>query len=625
MTLKAKKNKLKRLGLNKMEMDHTERAYREAVAKLKFLLSESYSQPPEVIYSHTHHHHHVSPLSRSPRSRFDTSTLSIAPGPIVKHPSDSSLATVQAPPHEFVSYIQRQEDYIQQLEKEKSFFQEEMSTLMNKVKEVLVENENLRRDKKLQVNVSSSEDSGSEETVEEKPRKKRSQSQERPHSRLASSNIVLESKISELEAQLMQTKIDLQKAQEEVSSCKMRPFDSEPRSLPLILDDSSGAEANLKDQINLLQREKDELHEALIKLQLVVSHLEKTSMVQKVKSLDVVDQAQFEKNQAELEVRRLMAELERAHEKQREAMQEQNRLRQDAERRYNIQLEKLTSDLQEQWDHTGKLSLELDRQHRLENELRRELNQKISFIDELKKELTAKTCNLQSEALSASAEKESLERELASAKLSTERNDRANKQEIQRLQAEVTSLRQRLDRADVDLLHSRKETIRLKEQIASLEKELNLTKLESVDRPSALDGKREDLSAMIKSMDAKHLQNIADLESMIETQTELMDKLKDECQNLTLKLDETSSRHKEEVINFNEFNDGLMSRLNHVWSNCHELRRLCEVHGIYSFSQMSKWSESMPSKTTHWTINETISDSFAYTSLDDSCVNYGLL
>lgn len=52
-----------------------------------------------------------------------------------------------------------------------------MSTLMNKVKEVLVENENLRRDKKLQVNVSSSEDSGSEETVEEKPRKKRSQSQ----------------------------------------------------------------------------------------------------------------------------------------------------------------------------------------------------------------------------------------------------------------------------------------------------------------------------------------------------------------------------------------------------------------------------------------------------------------
>nr|XP_018916892.1 PREDICTED: serologically defined colon cancer antigen 8 homolog isoform X6 [Bemisia tabaci] len=561
MTLKAKKNKLKRLGLNKMEMDHTERAYREAVAKLKFLLSESYSQPPEVIYSHTHHHHHVSPLSRSPRSRFDTSTLSIAPGPIVKHPSDSSLATVQAPPHEFVSYIQRQEDYIQQLEKEKSFFQEEMSTLMNKVKEVLVENENLRRDKKLQVNVSSSEDSGSEETVEEKPRKKRSQSQERPHSRLASSNIVLESKISELEAQLMQTKIDLQKAQEEVSSCKMRPFDSEPRSLPLILDDSSGAEANLKDQINLLQREKDELHEALIKLQLVVSHLEKTSMVQKVKSLDVVDQAQFEKNQAELEVRRLMAELERAHEKQREAMQEQNRLRQDAERRYNIQLEKLTSDLQEQWDHTGKLSLELDRQHRLENELRRELNQKISFIDELKKELTAKTCNLQSEALSASAEKESLERELASAKLSTERNDRANKQEIQRLQAEVTSLRQRLDRADVDLLHSRKETIRLKEQIASLEKELNLTKLESVDRPSALDGKREDLSAMIKSMDAKHLQNIADLESMIETQTELMDKLKDECQNLTLKLDETSSRHKEEIAGLQNHIDYINSKL----------------------------------------------------------------
>lgn len=53
-----------------------------------------------------------------------------------------------------------------------------------------------------------------------------------------------------------------------------------------------------------------------------------------------------------------------------------------------------------------------------------------------------------------------------------ERNDRQNKQEVARLQVEMQSLRQRLDRADADLIHSRRENVRLTEQIASLEKEV---------------------------------------------------------------------------------------------------------------------------------------------------------
>lgn len=53
-----------------------------------------------------------------------------------------------------------------------------------------------------------------------------------------------------------------------------------------------------------------------------------------------------------------------------------------------------------------------------------------------------------------------------------ERNDRQNKQEVARLHVEMQSLRQRLDRADADLIHSRRENVRLNDEIASLEKQV---------------------------------------------------------------------------------------------------------------------------------------------------------
>lgn len=55
-----------------------------------------------------------------------------------------------------------------------------------------------------------------------------------------------------------------------------------------------------------------------------------------------------------------------------------------------------------------------------------------------------------------------------------ERIERQGKTEISRLNAENSSLRQRIDRADADLLHSRRENLRLCDQISNLEKEVSL-------------------------------------------------------------------------------------------------------------------------------------------------------
>ncbi|KAG8263183.1 centrosome cycle [Homalodisca vitripennis] len=331
---------------------------------------------------------------------------------------------------------------------------------------------------------------------------------------------MFESRISELEAQLTQTKMELKKAVEEAESLRKRVAEQGlPSQVSSVLPHASDSE--LYRQIDALQREREELNDMINKLHASIAQLreKEANVSQKLKrSLDAVDQAHFEKNQSEMEVRRLKNELERMNEKQRESMGEQSRRLAEVERRYAAQTEQLSADLSAQWENATKLGMDLEKQRRTETELRRELMQRNTTLEELKKELNTKTtcrvrvatvCQgaLQSELLASTGEREGLQAEVAALRLAVERAERAGRQDTARLQAEVTSLRQRLDRADADLLHARKENLRLTDQIASLEKELHLAKLthEGGENQILKDSKREkELTSMILDMDAKH-------------------------------------------------------------------------------------------------------------------------
>lgn len=72
----------------------------------------------------------------------------------------------------------------------------------------------------------------------------------------------------------------------------------------------------------------------------------------------------------------------------------------------------------------------------------------------------------------ALTEKDAAEQEILAAKLLAERTERQFRQEQSRLQTELNSYKQRLERADGDLVHCRRENLRLSEQISSLEKEV---------------------------------------------------------------------------------------------------------------------------------------------------------
>ncbi|XP_061724946.1 serologically defined colon cancer antigen 8 homolog isoform X5 [Cydia pomonella] len=604
---KLRRSKVRRpkmdYGLKRVP-DYTELAYKEAVSKLRYFLSGNYA-PSIRSYGGSASIKNLDEsdgdldkkyLLDKPRPRLTAKYASLyadslnnyaphtgksIPIPPATAPADLTGGTNP----DVVNFIQKQEEYIEQLERESQYCRDELNNLLGKVKEVISENEHLHEAQKNKlisrmftthgsetddlddVGDSTGLDSDHKATIT-KTRKPKTRT-----TRLEGPNIVFESRISELEAQLAQSKIDLKKVQDENNENK--------RKLASGLVDSTCLDG-FKRQIDNLQRDKSSLESQISKL--------KTSLEQRDGDLDgrykrndvIEQQLRDERNSLENEVRRLKEDLASERAKIRELVGEGSRRaiqeRSAAEQRYNAHCDSLQHELAAQYDSVAKLQLDLERQRREENELKRELSMKNSAIEELKMELKSKTASLQADLTQAHAEKASMEEELASARLAIERHQRQAKHEANRLNSEIQSLRQRLDRADADLVHSRRENLRLTEQISTLEKELNMKSL-TPNSPEK-NKKEKEMSSMLESIENKHAKTVAELESMIHSQNSLMEKLTGECRLLTDKLDDANRRHK---------NAELMRKLRNLWSSH---KKYCTTTIARSYTPLSGYPNS---------------------------------
>lgn len=158
--------------------------------------------------------------------------------------------------------------------------QDELNSLMTKVKDVISENETL----------SEVQDDGLYKT-------------HFPSKFTATSgpNILFESRISELEAQLAQITIDYKKLVDENAELKRK------RALNDSSVDIACSDA-YKKQIENLQRDKSSLEETVKKLQKQVSELKELDaqvFSSSQRNRDLAEQANFERVQNDIEIRRL--------------------------------------------------------------------------------------------------------------------------------------------------------------------------------------------------------------------------------------------------------------------------------------------------------------------------------
>lgn len=233
------------------------------------------------------------------------------------------------PPNELLNYIERQENYIEQLEKESNFCrvssqstfpfiifityysllnvkvtvkyhiitlhtkaytnlyfflaQDELNSLMTKVKDVISENETL----------SEVQDDGYQTQLPSK------------FTATSGPNILFESRISELEAQLAQITIDYKKLTDENAELKRKRALNES-SIDIACSDA------YKKQIENLQRDKSSLEEMVKKLQKQVSELKELDaqvFTSSQRNRDLAEQANFERVQNDIEIRRLKVSI----------------------------------------------------------------------------------------------------------------------------------------------------------------------------------------------------------------------------------------------------------------------------------------------------------------------------
>lgn len=167
--------------------------------------------------------------------------------------------------------------------------QDELSTLIHKVKDVVTENEFLAERVKHGGGGSSDCGASSSHTTTKFT---------------SGPNILFESRISELEAQLAQLSIDLKRVTDENEELKRkRAFNNEI--------DSSCIEA-YKKQVENLQRDKAIGEDSLKKLQKQIADLKERDAqvyVKSERSREIVEQTNFEKTQADIEIRRLKVGL----------------------------------------------------------------------------------------------------------------------------------------------------------------------------------------------------------------------------------------------------------------------------------------------------------------------------
>ncbi|KAJ2943096.1 hypothetical protein O0L34_g18787 [Tuta absoluta] len=613
--------KLSEYGLKRIP-DYTELAYKEAVSKLRYFLSGNYAPSVRSYGSPSIKNldesdgdldkkYPVTPynlLDYKPRPRLtakyatlyaDSLNNSYTPQHNVKAPPAAPAAPADVnggTNPDVVNFIQKQEEYIEQLERESQYCRDELNNLLGKVKEVISENEHLHEAQKNKIISRMFHSYAGSETDElddigdstgldsdnkatpSKARKARPRS-----SKLEGPNIVFESRIAELEAQLTQAKIDLKKVQDENNENK--------RKLASGLVDSTCLDG-FKRQIDNLQRDKSSLEAQISKLKLSLDSRDREGDFRRSDAVE--HQLRDERNNLEAEVRRLKEDLAKERGKLRELAGEGTRRalqeRSAAEQRYNAHFDELQHDLAAQYDNVSKLQLELERQRREENDLKRELSMKNAAVEELKMELKNKSATLQADLNQAYAEKASLEEELASARLAIERHQRQAKHETNRLNSEIQSLRQRLDRADADLVHSRRENLRLAEQISNLEKELNMKNLTPISPEKK---KEKELSTMLESMENKHAKTVAELESMIHSQNSLMEKLTGECRLLTDKLDDANRRHKAERTQLLVRNVDLMRKLRNLW--CSHKKYCTTITPYRSYTPLSGYPNSRSS------------------------------
>ncbi|XP_078672429.1 serologically defined colon cancer antigen 8 homolog isoform X1 [Branchiostoma floridae x Branchiostoma belcheri] len=542
------------------------------------------------------------------------------------------------PAEELVPLLTTQDGYIQQLEAENRYVKEELSLLKGRVKEVVDENQKLHESLKarhvaatldeelgipqqIQENVPAT-NIGVDSTVPgaenlaragEMKDKDLFQKWQKELERLKA---LYTAKTGQLEAQLKATKSELGRKEEECDALqgKVRQQESlgllgpgvgETRQVGGVCIRCAQQEAvlsgtqvgTLEQNLQRVTRERDELMDALSQTRSLLSEMkqrEDEAYEQVKQSVALVEQAHLEKTEALVQRAQVTEELANQRKRLEDIINDTNRRvkgeREAVQREYQQQVEQLKNKMSSLEKSQLALQAELDQAARDKASLQSELDETKGHLSAQGMDVDTMSDGVQSDLSRAVRSKHEAEQEMTRLKQKLERERKDWDQEHSRLSDEVAELRRRLRQAEKEAMDSREEGVHLTEAMNALQREANLARMEkeSIERGRSDDLKEaiehaqrreKQLIAEMEQKERQQAQSSVDLDTLVTTQKDLISRLREECRDLTTKLEDLGDRYRSDVGRLSQLNEELSSRLAKAGEREKSLEQQCVEHG----------------------------------------------
>ncbi|KAK9411826.1 serologically defined colon cancer antigen 8 [Crotalus adamanteus] len=553
-------------------------------------------------------------------------------------PTKTSKATDHSLPalSELVPIINDQSQYINHLEAEVKFCKEEISELKTRIHVVVLENEKLQNDLKMETERTLREQT----VINASTLLSKSGGINGDHSHIcgaakASCHVTEQAKAPTLELEKWQQELEKLKYLHEE---KTEVFEAQIQSLRKALSESqknceelsgrlkhqhlinaanssnrpgglclncaqheavlSQTHSNVHMQtIERLTKERDELMAALSTIRINLNEMQQReckAYEQVKQAVHMTEEANLERTKALVQCEQLKNEMER----QKDRLEKELALQLD---KRAGEREAVREEMKKEKENLSSLVMSLSQNVAgLESQIDRITREKLSLTNQLEEaqnhrasremEINKVCGEIRYELNQTKMKKDEAEKEHREYRTKTIRELENKDQQIEKLQVLLHENKQRLEQAQQDTAKAKEECLKLTELLGKAEQQLHFLRSEKENIQQSFSNeaktrvlqaqqREQDLTQKMRQMEAQHDKTVNELELLLSSQNALLSKLKEECCQLAKKLEHVTERNRSEISQLSQENEYIHDRLEKVQKRHDELEDQCIQHG----------------------------------------------
>ncbi|XP_070590136.1 serologically defined colon cancer antigen 8 isoform X2 [Erythrolamprus reginae] len=349
--------------------------------------------------------------------------------------------------------------------------------------------------------------------------------------------------------------------------------------------------------IERLTKERDELMAALSTIRTNLKEMQQKecrSYEQVKQAVHMTEEANLEKTKALLQCEQLKNEMERQKDRLEKelALQLDKRSgeREAVREEMKKEKEKLSSLVMSLSQNVAGLESQIDRITREKISLTNQLEEAQNHHASREKEINEVCGEIRFELNQTKMKKDEAEKEHREYRIKTLRELEIKDQQIEKLQVMLHENKQRLEQAQQDTAKAKEECLKLTELLGKAEQQLHFLRLEKENiqhsfsneaktRVLQAQQREQDLTQKMRQMEAQHDKTVNELESLLSSQNALLSKLKEECCQLAKKFEHVTERNRSEISQLSQENEYIRDRLEKVQKRHDELEDQCIQHG----------------------------------------------